>query len=95
MHIIVSKFWSTTANYLLLFPAITANGSGKNLLHAANGGSASIIEEEEEPLPPTSTVNGDAATAPSSAPQPKEEQSKSTQSYLALTKLGMGKKEGI
>ena len=77
---------------------MNSNGSGKNLLHLAQNGSSSIIEEEEEiessgtskPLPHSDTpVDNDTSTIALPV-QPKEETK--TGSYLALTKLGMGKK---
>ena len=79
---------------------MSSNGSGKNLLHMSHNGSASIIEEEEEVESPTPSkqvpvsdklVDLDNSTTPAPA-QTKEENK--TVSYLALTKLGMGKKEG-
>ena len=78
---------------------MSSNGSGKNLLHLSHNGSTSIIEEEEEVESPGPSkaapvsdiqVDGDKSTT-SIAAQPKDEKS---MSYLALTKLGMGKKEG-
>ena len=78
---------------------MSSNGSGKNLLHMAHNGSSSIIEEEEEvespgpsKLKPSTDISVDGDTSTTALPvQPKEE-NKSV-SYLALTKLGMGKKE--
>ena len=79
---------------------MTTHGSGKNLLHMAHNGSSSVIVEEEEtdlsatskPVQPISTtVNGDENIT-ATIPQNKDE-TQTTQSYLALTKLGMGKKE--
>ena len=79
---------------------MSSNGSGKNLLHMSHNGSASIIEEEEEVESPTPSkqvpvgdipIEGDKSTT--SIPAQSKEENK-TVSYLALTKLGMGKKEG-
>ena len=77
---------------------INSNGSGKNLLHMAHNGSSSIIEEEEEvespgtsKLLPSSDIPVDAASSTTSLPVAPKEETK-TGSYLALTKLGMGKK---
>ena len=79
---------------------MSSNGSGKNLLHISHNGSASIIEEEEEiesPTPskqvPVSDKLVDLDTSTTSTPAQTKEENK-TVSYLALTKLGMGKKEG-
>ena len=79
---------------------MTPNSSGKNLLHMAHNGSSSIIEEEEEiesagtskPLQSSNIPVTNEARTTALPVQPKEE-SKPI-SYLALTKLGMGKKEG-
>ena len=78
---------------------MTSNGSGKNLLHMAHNGSSSIIEEEEEvesPGPskakPSSDKSVDGDTSTTALPVHSKEENK-TVSYLALTKLGMGKKE--
>merc|ERR1712203_885662 len=77
---------------------INSNGSGENLLHMAHNGSSSIIEEEEEvespgtsKLLPSSDIPVDAASSTTSLPVAPKEETK-TGSYLALTKLGMGKK---
>ena len=79
---------------------MTTHGSGKNLLHMAHNGSSSVIVEEEEtdlsatskPVQPiSSSLNGDE-TITVTTPQTKDE-TQTTQSYLALTKLGMGKKD--
>ena len=78
---------------------MSSNGSGKNLLHLSHNGSTSIIEEEEEvesPGPsktvPASDIPVDGDKSTTSIPaQPKDENK--TVSYLALTKLGMGKKD--
>ena len=79
---------------------MSSNGSGKNLLHMSHNGSTSIIEEEEEvesPTPskqvPVSDKLVDLDTSTTAAPAQTKEENK-TVSYLALTKLGMGKKEG-
>ena len=78
---------------------MTSNGSGKNLLHMAHNGSSSIIEEEEEvespgPLKanPSSHTPVEGDTSTTTLPNQSKEENK-TVSYLALTKLGMGKKE--
>ena len=82
---------------------MSSNGSGKNLLHMSHNGSASIIEEEEEvesptpskqvPVVPVSDNLVDLDKSTTSIPAQSKEENKSM-SYLALTKLGMGKKEG-
>ena len=78
---------------------MTSNGSGKNLLHMAHNGSSSIIEEEEEvesPGPskakPSSDISVDGDKSTTALPVQSKEENK-TVSYLALTKLGMGKKD--
>ena len=86
---------------------MTSNGSGKNLLHMSHNGSTSIIEEEEEVESPTPSKPATAADVPvaplipidadqstTSIPAQTKDENK-TVSYLALTKLGMGKKETV
>ena len=85
---------------LVFNSGMASNGSGKNLLLIAHNGSSSIIEEEEEmEVSGTSKPKQASNTAVSNDtpsvtnPALAKEEGKSM-SYLALTKLGMGKKEG-